>query len=962
LSFYTTAGEVVVRCAAGRYTTVHGNTGADDESGEPPAHRRSWKRSPTMSEWVPVSGSRRGHAVLDEGRGRLDVVWRIRPGGNLVTVTLSNNRRLSAGQAPDRAWDDLLTQVELEVTLPANSLLEYPRIARDFSDLEEQELDLQYSRHRTYAIGHGVAVTWSFSSADAVISAAHIPSSVIPATSTQLGPEWQVDPLAFDAQTIGDESSSKSDICDALDSLVHAYSSWADRLDTGVGHEDASTIIGRVRQAASRMANGVHILRTDDAAWSAFTLANRAMVLQYSHSRADQAGTRRSLANPADLDSDVVGRPWRPFQIAFLLLTVHGLTDPTCDDRDLVDLIWFPTGGGKTEAYLLVAMFEIFRRRLTGGAGGQGTTVISRYTLSLLTTQQFQRAAGALLAGEVIRRQRTDLGEEPISIGLWVGDVTTRNKITDARKDFAAERNRRTHNDIFMIERCPWCGTEIMPREHNDDDAVYGVRAGLAEFELFCPREECPFHDRLPILVVDEMLYQSPPTFLVATVDKFADLAWDQRGGAFIGNYGRWNPPSLIIQDELHLLTGPLGTTAALYEHAIELACAVNGRDPKVIASTATIRRASDQVQALFGKRVSVFPPAGVDQADSFFATADRSSPGRQYLGIMPQGHTSDTSIVHLLAAMLQAPVNAGLTGWYLDAFWTVVAYHNSLQELGRTVTIARDDVPARMLARFGDQRRPVPVSSIEELTANVERYEQPRLLERLGCPHNDREAISVLAATNMLSVGVDVPRLGVMLMVGQPKTTAEYIQATSRVGRSTPGLVVTLFRSTRPRDRSHYESFASFHGALYRNVEPATVTPYSVPSQRRALHAALVIMVRHKLGLRANDAPFTAFPAHTAEIEGCVHELVEIIRQVDPQEVDGAERRLRGYVEHWRDLAETLSSLNYSDYAAIPGPRLLKDFGQSDNNAWSTPRSMRNVDRESALRPLGRVRDRGPR
>lgn len=948
ISFFTTATSITVGYSAGRYVTVEAPPVEGAKRGE-----RTWDRLPTMRERLAVSGAVRDRQILEDGRGLLDVRWRDRPGGHLVTVTLTNSARATT-QKPEQMWDDLLTQVELLVEMPPGSLLEYPAVASETFDEEELELRLQYREHANYAVGHGAAPEWTRDGTSDRVRAKTVPLALVRGTLTELSDHWQVDPLAFDSTAMADPGSSRTAICSALDSLVAAYGSWRSDLDQT--SPTAQRIVGRVAGTEVRMRAGIDVLRTDDVAWRAFQLANRAMVLQYQRGTKAYAGVRRSLAERADLDPEAVrapsGRPWRPFQIGFFLDILTGLVDPSHPDRELVDLIWFPTGGGKTEAYLLAAAFEIFRRRLVDGEFGAGTAVLSRYTMSLLTAQQFQRAAGTILACEVIRRENDDLGSRPISIGLWVGDATTKNRFDEARRVFESARGESDPSDVFIVDRCSWCGTEVMPRNRSERDSDYGVRASAKSFALHCPRPDCPFHDRLPVHVIDDELYEEIPTFVLGTVDKFADLAWHERGGAFLGNSGTFAPPSLIIQDELHLLTGPLGTTVGVYEHAIEMACERNGRPPKVVASTATVRRAGEQVRGLFGRDVAVFPPPGTDEADSFFARRDEQGPGRLYLGLMPQGHTSDTAIVHTLAALLQGPAALSLEGEDRDLFWTVVAYHSSLQELGRTMTIARDDVPLRLAARFGADARQLLADDVEELTANVTRAEQPRLLERLGLSAETEDAVSVLAATNMFSVGVDVPRLGLMLVNGQPKGTSEYIQATSRVGRNGPGLVVSVFRSARPRDRSHFETFSSYHGALYRHVEPTSVTPYSPPSQRRSLHAALVILARFGADYRKNGDAGRAFPKGADTLRGYVDRLLAIVAQIDPSEVASARATLESFIESWEERAiET--GLVYSDPNGRDS-RLLKGFGQTGEGT-ATLRSMRNVDAQTSLYVRGR-------
>jgi hypothetical protein len=444
---------------------------------------------------------------------------------------------------------------------------------------------------------------------------------------------------------------------------------------------------------------------------------------------------------------------------------------------------------------------------------------------------------------------------------------------------------------------------------------------------------------------------------LIATVDKFARLAWLERAGVFFGR-GRYRPPSLIIQDELHLLSGPLGTTVGLYEAAVEALIDVHGVQPKVIASTATIRRADEQAVALFGRRVRLFPPSGLEAGDSYFARVDESRPGRLYVGVMAPGHTISTAIIHSAATLLQAPLELPLGSEESDAYSTLVVYHNSLRELGRTVTLARDDIPARVKFLAADEAntRKLADEDVVELTGNVSGKELPGLLSRMEIPAFAPNGIALLATTNMLSVGVDIRRLGAMLVNGQPKTTSEYIQATSRVGRGeVPGLVVTLFTSTKPRDRSHYESFLPYHAALYRYVEPTSVTPFSPPARTRALHAALVVLIRHGAGLAADDDAGRIDRTDPA-VRNAVERLCARVAIVDPEEAQPTARQLERLLDEWEELAEEARSRGQALYYKPHGKQhlsLLKDF-EARGAGWETLHSMRSVDRQCDIEVLG--------
>lgn len=974
LSFFTTAKTLRVTARAARYETLTGDSAAkalaalkvfdggpteeqdDDPRRKSRGSKRIWRRILLPEATVEVSAADANQKAIWDRRAELHVRWRQYPHGSLVTITLVN-AKVNDDAHPERAWDDMLLQVSFDVAVAgAGEILEYPTVAMASHDPEEQELRLIHRASRVFAIGHGCSPEW-----DEVQGTVHavrsevMPSHVVPRVSAD-GDNMK----ALDIAWLADDAVSAEDLIQELHRFIDPYEQWIDSVRIAAGKLDqryaaaAGPVVGRLERAHSRMRDGVAVFADHPdrvKILDSFHLANRAMLIQMRHSQDDLAGTRHPrTAAPTTPTAYPAGAEWRPFQLGFFLTTLRGLVDPTHEDREVVDLIWFPTGGGKTEAYLLVAAFEIFRRRSLEGARGGGTAVISRYTLSLLTAQQFQRTASTIAACEHLRRAAVDkLGVEPISVGLWVGEGTTPNRYLQARERFDELRDAGETDDRFLLERCPWCGTEIVPREHSDDDADYGIESTDRSFKFFCTSDSCEFHQGLPVLVIDDALYDSPPTFLLGTVDKFAQLAWVPDAGKLFGRPQGKLPPSLIIQDELHLLTGPLGTIVGLYEAAINLLCESSG-PPKVIASTATIRRATAQIQALFGRPVDLFPPSGIDADNSYFARVDTERPGRLYVGMMAQGHTSDTAVVHTGAALLQAPVDLKLTGESQDAYWTVVAYHSSLRELGRTVTIARDDINSRLGGLIIG--RPKREYDVEELSSSVPRAQQPRLLERLNLPCSDQNSVDFLATTNMLSVGVDVPRLGLMLMNGQPKATAEYIQATSRVGRaSAPGLVFGLFRSTKPRDRSHYENFHSYHAALYRHVEPTSVTPYSPPSRDRALHAALVILARHRMGLAA-DGQAGEVLNRVAELRALASSLVDVVEHVEPRERTGAQNYLDRFIDDWIERAKRANDESKNLYYRSSGKgqiNLIKQFN-AKGDAWPTLGSMRNVDMESLI------------
>jgi hypothetical protein len=927
------------------------------------SYRRIPIAEPDRPETQPLPCEDDSVEVLD-GRAEIRIRAREIGDGTLYTATLVNLRAL--GDEPDPAPEDCLFQVGLSLTATSGVILEYPSVALIGSDEEEQELRLHHRAHKTFAVGHGCAAGWGA----AVESTTHVRSETMPrrvVPAVVANPPADVDDGVLSPARLGDETCGWETVRAELIGFVDVYETFvrtqALREDVPVHMEAARTrVVARLERAVARMRAGITAL-DDDIVRCAFRLANRAMAIQRARGKLVTARTDRGrhteLAMEAAPDGDF---RWHPFQLAFLLLTLPSLADPAHDDRTNVDLIWFPTGGGKTEAYLAVAATEIFLRRLRLGPRGGGTAVLTRYTLRLLTTQQFERAAATICACELLRAEDPQtLGDEFISIGLWVGERSAPNHYADAYDRFRTQRQADQPQNPFQLDRCPWCGTGIFPTLGSEHDEDYGIVADLGNFAFRCPHDACPFHAELPVQVVDEALYEMPPTLLLGTVDKFTQLVWRSDGGAFFGDRGRCVPPSLIIQDELHLLSGPLGTTVGVYEAAIEALCAREGTDPKIVASTATIRRAGEQVKGLFaGRDVVVFPPAGVDASDSFFARVDPDSDGRLYVGVMAQSHTLATAMVHLSAALLQGVAEVDMDDRLRDAYWTLVAYHNSLRELGRTVTLARDDVPARIgaITSTEAQARPLEDEDVVELTGNI--TETSDLLRQLAEPAGSDGAISVLACTNMLSVGVDVPRLGLMVVNGQPKTASEYIQATSRVGRSAdrPGLVVALLTSTKPRDRSHYENFHPFHSALYRHVEPTSVTPWSPPSRRRALHAAFTLLVRHLGGLERNGDAHR-FRRESPAAARARQIVLDAVAAADPEEVDETAVALDSCAQEWVDAIEKAEAADKRLHFRAEGKAvhaLLRDFG-TRNGRWATLHSMRSVDRECQMLVRGEGR-----
>jgi len=847
-------------------------------------------------------------------------------GDKLVTIFLVNGQELPE-MSQDANW---LFQPELIVRDVENQPIfrRRPVLSTDSSDSERIALEMVYRNQIEFAVGHGISVhavpslevpERAIEIRTVVLPEYEIPVTEVPGTEESDRPAMRklVSKGLLDMKRISEMERGK--LISTLSILVGDYADWIDekkaRIGTAVkGFDSAgSEALSRCSTILDRLREGLAILESSDTAFEAFLFANQTMALQRVHSV--YSLLRRRGAKPALEEIDIpVNRSWRPFQLAFVLLSIPALSDPLHNDRIVpweayADLLWFPTGGGKTEAYLGVAAFTMAIRRLQGDLGGydssRGLAVIMRYTLRLLTLQQFQRASALICAMEVIRRgDSAKWGSTPFTIGLWVGEKVTPNSTEKAHEAIQAARagRRQLSSSPHQITSCPWCGAEIVETR---DIEVRRFKQDIGRTLIYCgdARQRCSFSKRhsrdlgIPVLVVDEEIYRRPPSMLIATVDKFAMMAWKGQvrnlfgkasqecdrhgllweGAECTGNHPRnptfpatavkaippIRPPDLIIQDEFHLIAGPLGTMVGLYETAVEELSTwkidTKTVRPKIVASTATVRKAAEQVNGVFLRQVSIFPPHGLDVSDNFFSVQRpiEDTPGRLYMGICSPGSSRPAVLIRVYVALLTAAQSLfERFGQAADPYMTVIGYFNSLRELGGMRRLAEDDVQTRAFrVQMSDVARPGlsqrSVKNVDELTSRVSSKDIPKILDRLEVKYktdwmrDEIRAMDIVLATNMLSVGVDVNRLGLMVVNGQPKSTAEYIQATSRVGRAFPGIVCTVLTWARPRDLSHYETFEHYHATFYKHVEAQSVTPFAPRALDRGLMGTTVSMLR---------------------------------------------------------------------------------------------------------------------
>ena len=901
--------------------------------------------SPTKSTWTKQFDSIYSVELTSKWRRIGESSW-------LVTIALRNRNDIGTDPTVKVAADDCIYQISVNAVCVEGEILPYRSTADLNQSDEEIELDLRFRSSETYAVGHGISVSWNTSKDSIEVSLEALPDHVVPHISARAARGQK----AFRLAHLATIDTNTTEVCKSLVEFVEDYEAWSLKEREKYSSEKldwisaGNRIVGRQEEASQRMRDAIDKLSDPDNEQlrTSFALGMHSMREQMLQSKFNSKSGPDAVRT-SDFDSSFEPE-WRPFQLGFILTSILSAIDPKDPNRDVVDLIWFPTGGGKTEAYLGLASIVVWWRRFEYGIRGSGTAVLTRYTLRLLAAQQFQRAAILVCAMEKTRlTDERAAGVAPFSIGLWVGNSTTASTSKQAIGQLDELLKVRSPENPFQITQCPWCGIRLLPEHRTADRSRYGAKDVAGRLVLHCTSQVCLFNDRLPVEVVDEQIYENPPTILLGTVDKFARITFVKDSGRILGAASGFVPPSLVIQDELHLLSGPLGTTVGIFETAVLKILAVHGSAPKIVASTATIKEAQQQVTSLYGAPVAIFPPSGVSEDDSYFAAVDHSKPGRHFVGLMPQSFTQSTSMVQTMSALLELPDKIG--GGKPDDYWTVVAYHNSLRELGRTVTIVQDDIKSRMAARSTTNNSARQVKEVIELTGQVPAFELTQALDKLALSTPNHHAVDVVVSTNMLSVGIDVPRLALMLMNGQPKSTSEYIQATSRVGRGiVPGVIVALYRQSRPRDRSHYEQFHAYHDALYKYVEPTSVTPWSIASRRRTLASVLVAMYRHLSGFSSEDGA-ASFDPQQAIVKRIIKIISTQVEKSDPREKTAVENELRLLINDWEERVSKEPELKYQGNRKEPS---LTKNPLSVGEGWPVINSMRNVDTSTAIDVAG--------
>jgi Helicase conserved C-terminal domain len=993
-------------------------------------------------------------------------------GCRLIELALCNDR-VTPRKIPVNAW---LYQTKLLVTAGASDafLPVCDPLLDDYGEEDDElrRLNLQYRDRLEFAVGRTCSVDWKV--ADGKRRASAVWTTWLPVCET---PQVMADEIDAMLDMTALATATPAELRDGLSPIVERYAAWLDgegrRAQELPEHLRAEGLdaVAEARKVAEQLATGLEHLLNDAEALRCFRFMNQVMAGQ----RVQSQVARRRAANPAESIDEARGKvlaqgpkeahSWFTFQLAFVLMQLPLLTDPAAAKRsgDLAtaQLLFFPTGGGKTEAYLGLAAYAFAIRRRQGLLdtpdgpldGRAGVTVLMRYTLRLLTAQQFQRATALICAAELARHDdEATWGTEPFRIGLWVGTDVSPKRFDEAQKqlELAAAWGGGYRLTVLQIQRCPWCGSAVASRD---------VKTNVAKRRVYvyCGDElaECPFAqggeiaDGLPILTVDEEIYRLAPAFLIATVDKFARLAREGEAASLFGYVARkcdrhgyvhpdyqpcdikdgskhpakgglqsaavhpvarLRPPDLIIQDELHLITGALGTTTGLFEVAMDTLTSWRTPDgkpaqPLLVASTATARNAPDQVRALYGRYVRIFPPQVLDAGRTFFSReipVSQEQPGRRYIGISTTGIRLTTAEIRVSEVLMAAGQHlldtAGDTA--ADPYMTLVGYFSSIRELAGMSRYMNDDIqttlakrrpwsplPSRYGTDYGDL-------NVAELTSRVSSADITVTLDEMAVsfrhefdsaagkkerralraakkpvPERDLSPYDAVLATSMLQVGVDVTRLGLMMVVGQPKNTAEYIQASSRVGRDPgrPGLVITLGNWARPRDLAHFEQFRHYHETFYSKVEALSVTPFSVTSLDRGLDGVLVSAARVLQatvpgGLSPERAAGRVADQHDF-VSHLINRLVDRIKIASDEDcAERARQRLVNALDQWsgqrKHLADFRKSLVYEKvtddtrYGALmmSAENAKAGTGGMDDPPFVVANSMREVQPEINL------------
>lgn len=874
----------------------------------------------------------------------------------IITITATNITSV----IDIKETQNIMFQCQLTADGLQSGFQPYPSAESLEADIEDEDkkFDLLYSKESNYGFGQTCATTWK----------TNLNGTVTTISSTFL-PEYEIKTMTPDIVIEGNKvelSPAKlagvrniEELRQEFEPLISGYKNWLDNIKMTTISKYYQKVydenIKAIEECVQRIECGLNILAESQTAFDIFRLTNLAMLMQMTNGKEKRelmsdgkaisfdkpfndvfaeldystvdtlAASVRKITSTAKANEPWIAYKWRAFQIAFLLMSIESIVNKDSKNRKMADLLWFPTGGGKTEAYLGVIAFSMMYRRVINPMDS-GTDVIMRYTLRLLTTDQFQRAARLVCSLEYLRQHLGNkMGETEFSLGMWVGGTTTPNTVDQAKTRYAHILKGKA--TIFPITSCPWCGAGMVVKDEN----YYGYRFERGII-VHCPDKDCQFHNRIPIYFVDEQLYDVQPTFLIGTIDKFVQLTWKPEARAFFGidknGERQFTPPNIIIQDELHLISGPLGTLTGMYECLIDELCTdYRKTEPvkvKIICATATIKAFQSQIKALFNRsQTALFPPSGIDIDDNFFSTvetdeAGQAKPGRKYIGIHPftQGRlqTEVQTTSRLMETVASFPEDDR------DPFWTILSFYNTINDIGRGISLTQQDIPSYIKEFYkrhniNENKRFISPDKVKELTSRLDSGKVGAAIDEMKEPYKitDNRALDLVLASNIIEVGIDIDRLSLMTINGQPKSTAQYIQVSGRVGRRTwdrPGLIVTEYNPNNSNDKSHYEHFIEYHQRLYGQVEESSVTPFSRFAIERGLPAVIVGYLRQSFNLKTlGTAP-------------------------DDEEIETNKNRINRFLSGIKNRAEGIDNTEI-DFLMSTARSVLKDLVDNDYGAW---------------------------
>lgn len=862
----------------------------------------------------------------------------------------------------NRSENEHLFQVGLEILLEDNQLIEQDPIFDDSSD------NSLFDDIKIYGSGKGAAVNWNDELNKIWID--FIPEYDVAKIESK-SPDGVDLSMLFLADP--DNKCSDKDYISNLNIFANSYKHHLDNLSNKSFSENQKANFKNAELFYKRIKKGIHFIELNQKAMTAFKLMNLSILTMFAR-KSNYNGEKFYTTNPEERKPS-----WYAFQLAFCLASIPGIIDPEeeKDDREIVDLIWFPTGGGKTESYLALLSFTIIYRRLLD-PNNVGTTVIMRYTLRLLVQDQFSRLASLTVAMDYIRKIRfnnIDLGQEQITLGYWVGKKASPGSIKEV-KAVVNEAVRLNKNQLpFVLDNCPWCHQDLVSLngKHAYMDHILKTNNGKPE----CINKDCGYTNAeksaLPMLLWEEEIFKNPPTIIIGTVDNFAKLAWKRYSTEnFFGSINEnsnISPPDLIIQDELHLISGPLGSLVGLYDQLVVDLCSKK-YPVKIAVSTATISNADKQISKLYGNRsFQIVPPPEIKWGESFFMSTNKDKNlSRKYLGIFNSSLSPVVGSINTASALLQSSSHRSdithIDDKYIDPYKTLVWYFNSIRELAYSIS-SRWAIESRVKylfkgidSSFGSlHSRKFNYANLQELTSRKTADAIKNIKENLTTPfksnyqEGEKRSVDILFATNMISVGVDIERLGLMMVNGLPKTTSEYIQASSRVGRKHPGLVITSYNINKSRDRSHYEYFKSMHEGLYRYVEPTSVTPFSAGARKKGLAGIFFAYIIHHYLI---DDPSNISDDALQEAKAWIIKNYKLSNtNLDENdlkiEIDGIINR---YLDQQENISEWGKIGGNADRTITSLMGIFSDSNTSKkNHVFDVLTSLRNVDRDVTIK-----------